>query len=327
MERNKILTKFPVIDTSLIEEAEFKLSQTITDLQIIRMANRRRFRLEMNAFNFGRTSLIFNRFSSETELKTTLPAETAILAISNNFPTRFIVDGKEIIASPHKLAMVAPARQINIKRSDNSELLLLRVSIEDLMRHFRKLEKKPFNGPLIFKPNIDLRSCLGSKLKRLLNNLIYELEHNNLLKTSPTFRKAYDEMLLTAFLSLPHNLEDLLYEDRLHSVSPRIVSRAEEYMQAHLQEDITITDLLQICNCSRSSFFSAFQNFRGYTPKEFLTKQRLQSVRQKLLKAQSEESVSSIALNCGFTHLSRFSQAYRKRFGELPSETLRKVKK
>ncbi|MGD9237434.1 MAG: helix-turn-helix transcriptional regulator [Desulfobacterales bacterium] len=97
-------------------------------------------------------------------------------------------------------------------------------------------------------------------------------------------------------------------------------------MRAHLKEAISIIDLLRICGCSRSVLFAAFRNARGYTPMEFLSEQRLQSAREKLLTGHLEASVSSIALDCGFIHLGRFSQVYRRRFGERPSDTLRKGK-
>jgi len=46
-------------------------------------------------------------------------------------------------------------------------------------------------------------------------------------------------------------------------------------------------------------------------------------VRQALLHADSEASVTSIASDAGFTHLGRFAILYRSRFGESPSETLK----
>ena len=57
---------------------------------------------------------------------------------------------------------------------------------------------------------------------------------------------------------------------------------------------------------------------------EFLTEQRLQKARKKLHKSHQQASVSGIAMDCGFRHLGRFSQFYWKRFGERPSDTLRK---
>ena len=211
---------------------------------------------------------------------------------------------------------------MQIQRSESSEILVLRTSFSDLLRHFEELTARHHRGSLIFDHSIDLTNGPGAMLNRMMNYLVYELEHNDLVLKNPGLRKSYDHMLLTALLSLPHNQRERLYEDRRHQVAPGHVRCAEEYMRAHLKESITITDLLRICGCSRSVLFAAFRNARGYTPMEFLTEQRLQSAREKLLKPYPEASVSSIALNSGFMHLGRFSQVYRKRFGERPSDTL-----
>ena len=160
--------------------------------------------------------------------------------------------------------------------------------------------------------------------KRLLEYLTNELEYNALVMRNSDLRRSYDEILLSALLALPHNQLEKLNKDRQYQVAPGLVRRAEEYMTAHFNKAITISDLLQICGCSRSVLFSAFRNARGYTPMEFLTEQRMQSARERLLKSNFEPSVALIALDCGFINLGRFSQYYKKRFGELPSDTLRK---
>jgi AraC-like DNA-binding protein len=59
---------------------------------------------------------------------------------------------------------------------------------------------------------------------------------------------------------------------------------------------------------------------------EFLVEQRLQNARKNLLEKNQKASVLDISLESGFRHLGRFSQFYKKRFGERPSETLRKRK-
>jgi AraC-like DNA-binding protein len=326
MFRTDPLAGFSLIDTNFVEEAEFKLSQTITDLQINRIVNRGKFRLEMNAVTFGRTSLVFNRFGSGIELKTSMPAESAIFVIGGNVPSRFTTENKKVVVSSQKAAMVAPAREISVERPQNSELLVLRVSMADLIRHFEKLTNKRSKAPLVFDSSIGLKQGSGAMLKSLLNYLVCELEHNDFTLKSPSLKKAYDDMRMTALLSLPHNQMERLNEGRSHYAAPGLVRRAEEYMQAHLNENITIIDLLQISNCSRNALFAAFQSFRGYAPMEFLTKQRLQNARERLLQPFPEDSVTSIAFNSGFNHLGRFSQMYRKRFGEVPSDTLRKGK-
>jgi len=45
----------------------------------------------------------------------------------------------------------------------------------------------------------------------------------------------------------------------------------------------------------------------------------------KLTNSPPNGSVSHIATRCGFNDLSRFASFYRNRFGENPSETLKKI--
>jgi transcriptional regulator GlxA family with amidase domain len=37
---------------------------------------------------------------------------------------------------------------------------------------------------------------------------------------------------------------------------------------------------------------------------------------------RSGRTVTDVAIDLGFTHLSKFSKSYRERFGEMPSQTL-----
>jgi AraC-like DNA-binding protein len=324
MGRTKPLAKFPIVSTNRIEEAEFAITRSLADVSIKRIADRERFELQMNAVNIRRTSLVFNRFGTDTKIKAGLLGDPVLFVIGGSAPTKFSLDKESVVVSPRKAAMITPAKQMQIERAENSEILVLRISFSDLLRHFEKLTARHHRGSLIFDHSIDLTNGPGAMLKRMMNYLVYELEHNDRVMKNPSLLKSYDHMLLTALLSLPHNQREKINEDHRYQVAPDLVRRSEEYMRAHLKEAISIIDLLRICGCSRSVLFAAFRNARGYTPMEFLTEQRLQSAREKLLTSHLEASVSSIALDCGFINLGRFSQVYRKRFGERPSDTLRK---
>ena len=109
-------------------------------------------------------------------------------------------------------------------------------------------------------------------LHQMMNCLFHKLNHNALVLKNPGLRKSYDEMLLTALLSLPHNQREKLFEDRRYQVSPGLVRRAEEYMQAHLEEAVSITDLLQIAAAAEEHSFGTRNGEKGYTP-DRLTKQ------------------------------------------------------
>jgi AraC-like DNA-binding protein len=51
---------------------------------------------------------------------------------------------------------------------------------------------------------------------------------------------------------------------------------------------------------------------------------RLANLHAQLCRARGDASITDIAFDLGFTHLSRMAGAYRAKFGELPSATLRR---
>jgi AraC-like DNA-binding protein len=326
MEKVKPLARFPMISTDRVEEAEFKLSQSITELEITNVDNRRCFQLELNAANFGRVSLLYNRFGTNTEINARMDVETVIFVIGSRIPSTFYVDNKSYLVSPQKAVVVAPAKQLKVERPRNSELFFLRVPLSDLSSHFETLTRKHHRGSLNFNRSVNLTIGPGAMLEGLMNYLSDELNNSGSILKIPSLRKGFDDTLMTALLSLPHNKIDKLYADHSQKIAPGLVRRAEEYIRAHLSKPVTISDLVRVCNCSRSVLFSTFRNARGYTPMEFLTEQRLHVARKKLLKVQYDASIASIAMDCGFISQSWFSQVYRKRFGERPSETLLKAR-
>ncbi len=318
--------KFPIINTNRIEEAESAISRSLVKMQIQQIKDRSNFELQMNGINIGYTSLLFNRFGSTTEIKAEINEEHVLFIIGGSAPATFYWGKEPIIVSPQTAAMITSGKQLEIKRFKSSEALVLRTSKSALLHHFEKMTARHHRGTLIFDQKISLAKGSGAMLKRMISYLVYEIEHNNLTTKNQGLLKSYDDMLLSALISLPNNQREKLYESRHYETSPGIVHRAEEYMRAHLTEAISIIDVLRVCDCSRSTLFAVFRTARGYTPMEFLTEQRLQKTRKKLLTPHPDVSVSSIALDCGFTNFGRFARIYKKRFGEFPSDTLRESK-
>jgi len=57
---------------------------------------------------------------------------------------------------------------------------------------------------------------------------------------------------------------------------------------------------------------------------DFVRHQRLQHARRMLMDAHSSLSVTDVAYSCGFGNLGHFARHYSRKFGELPSATVRK---
>jgi AraC-like DNA-binding protein len=81
-------------------------------------------------------------------------------------------------------------------------------------------------------------------------------------------------------------------------------------------------DLVTVAGCSARSLHYGFRQHRGIGPMRYLRDYRLARSRADLLAAgRHHRAVTEIALDNGFTHLSKFAAAYRARYGETPSQT------
>lgn len=96
-------------------------------------------------------------------------------------------------------------------------------------------------------------------------------------------------------------------------------------MRAHLSAPLTLTDIARGAGASPSALTRLFQQHRETTPMQALRVLRLDAAREKLQQGACE-SVTEVAVSVGISHLGRFSEYYRDRFGELPRETFQSAK-
>ncbi|MCU0976974.1 MAG: helix-turn-helix domain-containing protein [Steroidobacteraceae bacterium] len=138
---------------------------------------------------------------------------------------------------------------------------------------------------------------------------------------------ARDELLetLLATLRIAGDFESTR-SDRTRQAQSAIVKRAEDYALAQTGDRLYVTDLCKVAAVSERTLEYAFKEIMGLAPVTYLARLRLHRVREALLAAApGSAAVSTEALKWGFWHLGEFSRAYKACFGELPSETLRRV--
>jgi AraC family ethanolamine operon transcriptional activator len=102
----------------------------------------------------------------------------------------------------------------------------------------------------------------------------------------------------------------------------RLVRRADDYLRAYLAEPLSLLDLCRELAVSERTLHYAFQQVRGLSPMAYCRALRLNAVRQELKAAAAgTATVQAIAQRWGFWHPGEFAAAYRRLFGELPSQT------
>ena len=100
---------------------------------------------------------------------------------------------------------------------------------------------------------------------------------------------------------------------------------ARDYIDAHANEPPAIQEVCRAAAVSWRTLDYAFRELFGVTPKRYLQAMRLDGVRRGLHRRGPSAKISDIANDWGFWHMGQFAADYRRQFGELPSETTRRV--
>src|SRR5262245_55785346 len=165
---------------------------------------------------------------------------------------------------------------------------------------------------------LDLSTPLGANFHRAVNFIWQQ-------RTPPSalLRAAFDEILLQGVVSLftPVVSDDVA---RPTDPGPAHLKRACELIRANVTEPVRIAELATQLGISPRHLQAGFRQHLGTTPHRFLRDCRLDEANRRLSTARIGTTTTAIAYDCGFGHLGEFAQSYRMRFGESPSETLRR---
>ncbi len=154
-----------------------------------------------------------------------------------------------------------------------------------------------------------------AKAVRFVLNLIDDGE--NILDNA-SFIRTYEEFLYL------HAAQALVSANETTSslLMPSAISRSLAYIEHHSSEEILIEQVALAAGVSIRKLQLLYKRHIGETTTSIIRKRRLKKVREMLIAAPREASITMIAFSCGFTHLGHFARAYREFYGETPTQTL-----
>jgi AraC family transcriptional regulator len=104
-------------------------------------------------------------------------------------------------------------------------------------------------------------------------------------------------------------------------LTTRQVRLVTEYMDDHLTEKITISELAALLALTRFYFIRAFKQTAGTPPHQFMIRRRVDRARELL--ADSRASIAEIAERTGFGSPIQLTRAFRRILGTTPSAVRR----
>jgi AraC-like DNA-binding protein len=234
-------------------------------------------------------------------------------------------DGRCTDLPAGSVAVINPFRAFAKAWLPGTRQLLIRIDRRLLEREFRAWTGSDNPERIEFDPSpVESMAQVGT-LTHYVRMLCDDLSNESSHLEHPLVRDRIASALTSTLLvSMPHNRgRDL--EAAATSIAPFFVRRVEHFIEENVRCAISLEDLAGVAGVSTRTLQLGFRRFRNMTPMAYLRALRLELARSELARAGREGgSVALVANVCGFGHLGRFAGDYQTRFGEPPSQTLRR---
>ncbi len=190
----------------------------------------------------------------------------------------------------------------------------IKSTLETLNNQYPKLETPQNKNGNWKLENPDYHLKNNAELKNVIDRITHislgKSEAKNLLADL-----ALQELLIRIMQTQARNL---IFEEYKKYSSQNRFAYVIEYVETHLEEQITVEKLSKLACMSESNFYKAFKREFGITPVEYILKQRI-SLAKKLL-TNMKLSVTDVCYKAGFNSLSYFSVLFKKYADQSPSE-------
>ncbi len=167
-----------------------------------------------------------------------------------------------------------------------------------------------------------LSQNISSTRLKLLSKLVLGALASGVEHFTPQMEDEIASELLISVLDC-----DPKFQDRSTPASrTKARKRAMEVMHQLAPKSARISKICAQSGVGWRTLDRAFHEFFGFGPKTYYKIIRLSRVRDQLIENGPSVTVSQIANQWGFSHMSQFAQDYRQLFFELPSATKAKTK-
>ena len=106
-------------------------------------------------------------------------------------------------------------------------------------------------------------------------------------------------------------------EPRVNALPKWRLKRVHEYVDAHIEETISLSDMAAVAGLSRMHFAAQFRITTGFRPHDYLLNHRIE--RAKALLSESNTPLAEIALIVGFHAQAHFSTVFKRFTGTTPA--------
>lgn len=315
-----LLAQHPFLATSDLDEAQQRLG-AIWERHDRGNPKGRRFAIRWHQADLRKSSLAYvhHVFASQAKCQGPLTDHfRLLLPLTGRIDNR--INGRQAVLTPSSLVLHAPGQELELQVTP---LRLLLLSFDGpFVRNALSRSFLATPALEIWATQFSAKSAAAASLISMSLWLAGELDRpDSIFRLQQRATASIERTLLALFMEV---LAAQRPEERYgrSELARGQMALIEAWIEANLSEPFGVEDLADVADVSSRSVQLAFARVRGCTPMQFVLQRRLDLARALLQAPTPATTVTGVAMDCGCFHLGRFAAAYRRRFGEKPSETL-----
>jgi AraC-like DNA-binding protein len=320
-----VFSRHPVVSSRDLDVARRALSEVYLPMDFPSASASTSLDMSLNVIKVGRVTAGYLQFGDAMRIRTVEAANYHVdIPVAGR--ARMQAGSRDpVYGTPRTAAIFAPGLPVDLDCDDDFAQIALMLPKAGLQSELESLLGHGLRAPLEFSMALDLTSAPGGTVLQALRLIDAASGQEGGVLQHPLAAHRLEQVLMqTLLLAQPHN-----YSENLRATPPgagtRSVSEAVDLMRARPDHAWTAAELAAASSTSVRSLQENFHRSLGTSPMRYLRDFRLEQVHNELVAAEPDAvTVTEVAARWGFVHLGRFAAAYRARYAERPSDTIRR---
>ncbi len=231
--------------------------------------------------------------------------------------------GRDTALTPpgRRASLLSPTLPTRMRWSDGCDKLIVLIERDMMQRQCEQIAGHRV-GTMEFATGVDLAGPAGRMLLGHLGLMVDAEEASTGVLSDYLVRLGGS--LASLLITAHEHSQRAALETAARPAGSRTVAQAEAWIRANLDRPFGVADIAQAVGVSLRSLQESIRRHKGTTLSQVIEGARLERFHCELGRPGSALTVTEAASAAGIGHLGRAAAAYRRRYGQTPSEVLRR---
>jgi AraC-like DNA-binding protein len=320
----ELLSGYRRVRSHDLDEARERVAEVFCPHRLEPLERNSRSGVQFNSVELGAVALSYLAYGAPMRIRPQHLRSFVLVQIPLAGRALIRTAGAEVASDPTVASVPDPDADLDMRWEDGNAQLIVRVDRAALETQLQRMLGRPPDKPLRLATAMDLTAPAVRSWLATVNMLRTDLDGPGGLR-HPTLQAQAEQLVMSQLLTAHVHTSTAALACGETAPAPRTIRRAEQLIADHAREPLTVEYIAEAVGISVRALQEGFRRHLDTTPTARLREARLAGVRAELTAADpTRTTVSQVAADWGFWHLGRFAGLYRERWGESPSDSLRR---